>query len=350
MPSFFCRSGETFVVGIDFLMFVDEAKIWVKAGDGGSGCVSFRREKFIPKGGPDGGDGGRGGHVYFEAVDDLDTLLDFAGKHHWRASNGGHGQGSNKHGADGEDLIVRVPPGTLIYDTDWDLLLKDMSEVGARVLVCRGGKGGKGNKAYATATHQTPREFQPGKPGQERNLRLELKLIADVGLVGLPNAGKSTLISRCSAARPKIASYPFTTLEPVLGIIELSDFRRFVMADIPGLIEGASEGAGLGHDFLKHIERTTIIVHILDVMPMDGSDPVDNYHAIRGELERHSQVLAEKPEVIVANKSDLDPEGEKLAHVRAQLGPNIPAISAATGQGIKELKELLWQKVKDLKG
>lgn len=330
-------------------MFVDEARIWVKAGDGGNGCVSFRREKFVPKGGPDGGDGGRGGHVYFETVNDLDTLLDFAGKHHWRAENGRPGQGSNKHGADGQDLVIRVPSGTLIYDTDWNLLLKDLSEAGMRVQVCKGGKGGKGNKAFASATHQTPREFESGKPGQERNLRLELKLIADVGLVGLPNAGKSTLISRCSAAKPKIASYPFTTLEPVLGIVGLSDFRRFVMADIPGLIEGASEGAGLGHDFLKHIERTTIIVHILDIMPMDGSDPVDNYHTIRAELERHSHVLADKPEVIVANKIDLDPDGERLAHVQERLGPDIPAISAATGQGIKELTERLWQKIRDLK-
>lgn len=327
-------------------MFVDEAQIYVKAGDGGSGCVSFRRERFVPKGGPDGGDGGRGGHVYFEATDQLDTLLDFTGKHHWRAENGRSGQGSNKFGSNGQDLVIRVPVGTLIYDTDYALLLKDLSESGQRVCLCRGGRGGKGNKAFATATHQTPRECQPGKPGQERNLKLELKLIADVGLVGLPNAGKSTLISRCSAAKPKIASYPFTTLEPVLGIVGLSDFRRFVMADIPGLIEGASEGAGLGHDFLKHIERTTIIVHIVDVMPMDGTDPVDNYHAIRAELERHSQILAEKQEVIVANKIDLDPDGEQLAHIREMLGPDIPAISAATGQGIKELSELLWRKIK----
>ena len=341
MPSFFLSFGG--------LMFVDEAQIWVKAGDGGNGCVSFRREKFVPKGGPDGGDGGRGGHVYFEAAGDLDTLLDFAGKHHWRAENGRPGQGSNKSGSDGQDLVVRVPVGTLIYDTDWSLLLKDLSEPGMRVQICKGGKGGKGNKAFATSTHQTPREFEPGKPGQERNLKLELKLIADVGLVGLPNAGKSTLISRCSAARPKIAPYPFTTLEPVLGIVGLSDFRRFVMADIPGLIEGASEGAGLGHDFLKHIERTTIIVHILDIMPMDGADPVDNYHTIRAELERHSQILADKPEVIVANKIDLDPDGAALAHIREKLGPDVPAISAATGEGIRELTELLWQKTKDLK-
>ncbi len=349
MPSFFCGwvSFRVFPKGCLGLMFVDEAQIWVKAGDGGNGCVSFRREKFVPKGGPDGGDGGRGGHVYFEAAGDLDTLLDFAGKHHWRAENGRAGQGSNKSGADGQDLVIRVPPGTLIYDADWNLLLKDLHEVGMRVLVCKGGKGGRGNKTFATATHQTPREFEPGKPGQERNLRLELKLIADVGLVGLPNAGKSTLISRCSAARPKIAAYPFTTLEPVLGIVGLSDFRRFVMADIPGLIEGASEGAGLGHDFLKHIERTAIIVHILDLMPMDGTDPVDNYHTIRAELERHSQVLADKPEVIVANKVDLDPDDERLAHVQERLGPDILAISAATGQGIKELTELLWQRVKE---
>jgi len=234
-------------------MFVDEAIIQVKAGDGGNGCVSFRREKFIPRGGPDGGDGGHGGHVYFQAAADKDTLLDFAGRHHWRAENAKHGQGKNMYGADGKDLVIPVPAGTLIYDTDLDLLLKDLNEVGMKVMVCRGGKGGKGNRAFATSTNQAPREFEPGQPGQERNLRLELKLIADVGLVGMPNAGKSTLLSRCSAARPKIASYPFTTLEPVLGIVELSGFRRFLMADIPGLIEGASRGAGLGHDFLRHI-------------------------------------------------------------------------------------------------
>jgi GTP-binding protein len=330
-------------------MFVDEAQIYVKAGDGGNGCVSFRRERFVPKGGPDGGDGGRGGHVYFEAVASLDTLLDFAGKRHWRAGNGRPGQGSNKHGANGEDLIVRVPPGTLICDTDLDLLIKDLSQDGERVMICRAGKGGRGNKAFATATHQTPREFEPGKPGQERNLRLELKLIADVGLVGLPNAGKSTLVSRCSAARPKIASYPFTTLEPVLGIVELSGYRRFVMADIPGLIEGASDGAGLGHDFLRHIERTSVIVHILDAMPMDGSDPVENYHAIRKELAQHSEVLARKQEIVVANKIDLDPQGEKLAELKEQLGPDVEAISAATGQGIRELTEVLWQKVQQLR-
>jgi len=330
-------------------MFIDQAQIWIKAGDGGHGCVSFRREKFLPKGGPDGGDGGRGGNVYFEAVENLDTLLDFAGKHHWQARNGQPGSGNNKHGADGDDLVIKIPPGTLIYDTDLDLLLKDMNEIGLKVRVCRGGRGGKGNKAFATSTNQTPRNAVPGKKGQERNIRLELKLIADVGLVGMPNAGKSTLVSRCSAARPKIADYPFTTIEPVLGIIELSDFRRFVMADIPGLIEGASDGAGLGHDFLKHIERTTILVHILDIMPTDGSDPVENYKAIRNELEQHSKALAQKQEVIVANKIDLDPDGKIVKELTEKLQQEIYPISAVTGSGTKELSEFLWQKVKELR-
>jgi len=330
-------------------MFVDEAQIWVKAGDGGNGCISFRREKYVPKGGPDGGDGGSGGDVYFEAAGDMNTLLDFTGRHHWRAENGKQGQGKNMYGQDGKDLVIRVPPGTLICDADLNLLLKDLNEVGTKVLICRGGKGGRGNKAFATSTNQAPRVAEPGKPGQERNLRLELKLIADVGLVGMPNAGKSTLLSRCSAARPKIAAYPFTTLEPVLGIVELSDYRRFVMADIPGLIEGASRGAGLGHDFLRHIERTRIIVHILDIMPLDGSDPVDNYHAIRSELARYSETLAAKEEVIVANKIDLDPDGVRVEDLRSRLGRDMVPISAATGKGVKELTELLWHKIQSLK-
>jgi GTP-binding protein len=330
-------------------MFIDEAQIQVKAGDGGHGCISFRREKFIPKGGPDGGDGGRGGSVYFQAVENLDTLLDFAGKHHWKAQKGQPGSGSNKHGASGQDLIIKVPPGTLIYDIELDLLLKDLNEIGLKVCVCRGGRGGRGNKAFATATNQTPRNAEPGKSGQERNIRLELKIIADVGLVGMPNAGKSTLISRCSAARPKIADYPFTTVEPVLGIVELSDFRRFVMADIPGLIEGAHSGAGLGYEFLKHIERTRIIVHILDIMPTVGSDPVANYKAIRHELEQYSKALAGKQEVIVANKTDLDPDGKIVKDLRKKLNKEVHPISAVTGSGIKELSELLWQKVRELR-
>ncbi|MHC4623661.1 MAG: GTPase ObgE [Planctomycetota bacterium] len=330
-------------------MFVDEAKIWVKAGDGGDGCVSFRREKFVPKGGPDGGDGGAGASVYFETAEDLDTLMDFTGKHHWRAQDGRPGSGSNRCGASGEDMIIKVPPGTLIYDTDLNLLLKDLNEVGMKVRVCLGGRGGKGNKAFATATNQTPRHAEPGKDGQERNIRLELKLIADVGLVGMPNAGKSTLISRCSAARPKIADYPFTTLEPVLGIVELSDFRRFVMADIPGLVEGAHEGSGLGFAFLKHIERTRIIVHMLDIMPADGSDPVENYKAIRSELEQYSEVLAAKAEIVVANKMDLAPDRDVANELEAELKQTVYPISAVVGTGIKQLCEVLWQKVRQSK-
>ena len=326
-------------------MFIDEAKIWVKAGDGGNGCLSFRREKYVPKGGPDGGDGGKGGDVYFEAVENLDTLLDFSGRHNWQAKNAMDGEGCNRYGCDSDDLVIPVPPGTLIYDTDHDLLLKDMNKVGMKVLVCQGGKGGKGNKTYATSVNRAPRKTTSGKKGQARNLRLELKLIADVGLVGMPNAGKSTLISRCSAARPKIASYPFTTLEPVLGIVELSDYRRFLMADIPGLIEGAHEGAGLGFDFLKHIERTEIIVHILDIMPSDGSDAVENYHKIRKELEQYSEELAKKTEIIVANKIDLDADGILVKDICERLDKEVITISAVTGEGLRELSEKLWVEI-----
>jgi len=331
-------------------MFIDEAKIWVKAGDGGNGCISFRREKYIPKGGPDGGDGGKGGDVWFEASNDVDTLLDFAGKHHWRAEDGRPGSGANCSGLDGNDLVIRVPAGTQIYDEDLgELLLMDMNEAGMKIRICRGGRGGKGNKAFATSTRQTPRFAQKGQAGKERNLKLILKLIADIGLVGLPNAGKSTLLSRCSAARPKIASYPFTTLEPMLGIVELSDYRRFVMADLPGLIEGAHKGAGLGIDFLRHIERTRIIVHILDIMPLDGSEPVDNYKIIRKELLSYSKELGKKKEVIVINKIDLDPEGETLKKIKKKFKGKLFTISAVTGKGVKELCEVLYKLVQEEK-
>ena len=331
-------------------MFIDQVKIRVKAGDGGPGCVSFRRERFIAKGGPDGGNGGKGGDIIFESAEDVDTLVDFAGRASLEAKNGSPGEGSNRYGADGDDLVIRVPAGTLILDEGLDgLMLKDLDEPGMRVCVCRGGIGGKGNKHFASSTRQTPRYAQPGKEGQERNLRLELKLIADVGLVGLPNAGKSTLISRCSSAKPKIANYPFTTLEPVLGIVELTDYRRFVMADIPGLIEGAHNGAGLGHDFLRHIERTRIIVHLLDIDPADGSDVVENYEKIREELTLHSKGLGQKHEIIVLNKTDLDPDGEKIKKLQKHFAPETIAISAVTGEGIKELCEILWQQIKKTK-
>ncbi|MHC5116793.1 MAG: GTPase ObgE [Planctomycetota bacterium] len=330
-------------------MFIDEAKIRVKAGDGGHGCISFRREKYIAKGGPDGGDGGKGGDVIFVVDDSLDTLLDFSGRHDWIARNGSCGEGANKHGADGEDLIIPVPPGTLVYDEKYDLLLKDMDTPGLQVRICRGGRGGKGNRAFATSTRQTPRFATDGKPGNERNLRLELKLIADIGLVGMPNAGKSTLVSRCSEARPKIANYPFTTLSPMLGIVELTGFRRFVMADIPGLIEGAHDGVGLGHDFLRHIERTRILVHLLDILPSDESDPVENYHKIHAELALYSTVLGEKPEVVVLNKADLDADGIFCDDIRQRLPESIRevfVVSAVTGQGLDELNERLWAIIK----
>ncbi len=330
-------------------MLIDRAKIEIKAGDGGNGALSFRREKFVPKGGPDGGDGGKGGDVYFVTDENIDTLIDFIGKHHWKAHNGGNGENSNKTGADGADLIIKVPPGTLVYDEELNLLLKDLNEPGMKVLICRGGKGGRGNKSFATSTNQAPRTTTPGQKGQIRNVRLELKLIADVGIVGMPNAGKSTLISRCSAARPKIADYPFTTLEPVLGIVELSDERRFVMADIPGLIEGAHKGTGLGFEFLRHIERTKIIAHIIDIMPSDGSQPAENYKKIRSELKLYSTELAKKKEVIIANKIDLDPQGTIVKQLRKKLRKNIYPISAVTGEGIKDLTEELWKKVKKQK-
>ena len=329
-------------------MFIDEAKIWIKAGDGGHGCISFRREKYIAKGGPDGGNGGKGGDIYLEACEDVDTLLDFASRHHWKAKNGQGGQGDNCTGESGDDLVIRVPVGTIAYDMDIDgLMLKDLDQAGMKVCFCNGGRAGRGNKSFASSVRQTPRFATNGKPGQERNLRLELKLIADVGLVGMPNAGKSTLVSRCSAARPKIANYPFTTLEPVLGIVELSDYRRFVMADIPGIIEGAHEGAGLGHDFLRHIERTRTIVHILDIMPTDGSDPVENYKKIRSELVLHSKELGQKDELIVLNKIDLDPEGTLAGDIAKKLDiENVATISAVTGEGIDKLNELLWTMIK----
>ncbi|MFC1782550.1 GTPase ObgE [Planctomycetota bacterium] len=330
-------------------MFIDQAEIEVQAGDGGHGCVSFRREKYVPKGGPDGGDGGEGGSVYMVARNGLDTLLDFAGKHHWRAERGGDGAGKNMTGKNGADLYIQVPTGTIVHDLEHDIILKDLNQADQTICVARGGRGGYGNTHFAGPTNQTPRQAEPGKTGQQRRLRLELKLIADVGLVGLPNAGKSTLLSRISAARPKVAAYPFTTLQPHLGIVELSDYRRFVVADIPGLIEGAHRGQGLGHDFLRHIERTRLIIHLVDIAALDGSNPVENYHAIRNELTKYSDILAGKPEIIVASKMDLDPDAEKLHAFSEDFDREILAISAVTGSHIPQLCERLWQEVQKLR-
>jgi len=326
--------------------FVDEVDLVALAGDGGNGCVSFRREKYIPRGGPNGGDGGDGGSVYVRADASLNTLQHLAGHHHWKAERGEHGMGKNCHGRRGQDVRIRVPPGTIVYDGDHGTVLKDLAADGEEVCVAAGGKGGRGNTAFKSATHQAPREAEPGTPGQTRTLHLELKLIADAGLVGKPNAGKSTLLSRLSAARPKIAAYPFTTLTPNLGIVELSRYRRFVMADIPGLIEGAHLGAGLGDEFLRHVERTRLLVHMLDVCPFAG-DPVEDYRAIRRELEQYSPELAAKPEIVVANKMDLTDSREHLQRLRRELGVEVVAISAVTGLGLEDLTERIWRRLRD---
>lgn len=331
-------------------MFVDEADIHVTAGNGGQGCVSFRREKYIPKGGPDGGDGGNGGSVIFFADPNKDTLMDFAGKHHWKAQSGEGGMGKKMAGLTGEDLVIPVPVGTLIFDAEHQIRIADLNRPGKRAVVARGGKGGLGNWHFRSPVNQAPRYAEPGTEGQERRLHLELKLIADVGFVGMPNAGKSTLLRAVSAARPKVADYPFTTLEPQLGIAILSGDRRIVMADIPGLIEGAQNGAGLGIAFLKHIERTKIIVHLLDMFPSDGSDPAENYRVIRRELEAFSPELAGKREVIGANKMDLSIDAEALQHVRDELpGKEIFPISGASHQGLQPLLDRLWQVLQDEK-
>jgi GTP-binding protein len=324
-------------------MLVDHAIIHVQGGKGGDGAVSFRREKFVPKGGPDGGDGGDGGSVYLKASAGVDTLLDMAGRHHWRAENGEPGRGRSQHGAGGSDLIIPVPPGTLAYDEETGTLLADLDEPGKTLQIARGGRGGYGNERFKSATHQAPRESTPGERGEERTLRLELKLIADVGLIGKPNAGKSTLLSRLSRARPRIADYPFTTLEPQLGIAELDRERRLVLADIPGLIEGAHTGAGLGDAFLRHIERTRLLVHVLEIEPTDGSDPVANYRMIRRELSEYSSALAAKPELIALNKMDLqlDEADQQTAAelIERELGQPVLPVSAASGAGCRALLE-----------
>lgn len=324
-------------------MFKDEADIEVAAGKGGDGCVSFRREKYVARGGPDGGDGGDGGNVVFIADGQVSSLVELVRLRKFKAGNGEPGRGRQQHGKRGADCEVRVPVGTLIRDVDKDVLLKDLAEDGWRVAVARGGKGGRGNKSFATATNQVPREFEPGQPGEARRLKVELKLMADVGLVGLPNAGKSTFLSRVSRARPKIASYPFTTLEPELGIVELSDWRRLVIADIPGLIEGAHDGTGLGHQFLRHIERCRVLLHLVDISTAAYSDtsPAEAYRVIRKELASFSPALAEKPEVVAGNKAELPDSEDGLAELAEAVGGPVHAISALTGEGVQELLEEL---------
>jgi GTPase len=326
-------------------MFIDEVRIRVKAGDGGNGCLAFRREKYVPRGGPSGGDGGRGGDVEMVASDHYNTLLHFRFNPEHTAQRGRHGEGSNRSGREGTSIELPVPVGTIVYDADSGELLHDFTRAGDRFIVAKGGRGGRGNQHFATSTHQTPTEHEPGWPGDALHLRLELKLLADVGLVGFPNAGKSTLISRISAARPKIADYPFTTLEPNLGVVSVDDFT-FVVADIPGLIEGAHLGHGLGVQFLRHVERTRLLAHLVDVSDMSGREPAEDFRIVLEELAGFSPALAAKPMFVVATKLDAAQDPERVAGLRAAAatqGLPFYEISSATGQGIEELKFAMAQ-------
>ncbi|MGO9230655.1 MAG: GTPase ObgE [Bryobacteraceae bacterium] len=330
------------------MLFLDQARILVKAGDGGNGCMAFRREKYVPRGGPSGGDGGRGGDVYLVSTVHQNTLLQFSYNPEHRAERGRHGEGSNCTGADGESSDVLVPVGTVVYAEDSGARLFDFTEPGQRFLAARGGRGGRGNAGRATATHQAPTEHEPGRPGEEKRLRLELKLLADVGLVGFPNAGKSTLISRISAARPKIADYAFTTLEPNLGVVKLDDFRSFVVADLPGLIEGAHAGAGLGIQFLRHIERTRLLAHLVDLSESTGRQPEEDFEIIMRELASFSEDLAKKPMIVVATKMDAAQDPDRVARLRRVAGERgLPflEISSVTGQGIEALKHAMAGRV-----
>jgi GTP-binding protein len=333
-------------------MFVDEVDIHVHAGDGGKGCLSFRREKYVPRGGPDGGDGGGGGSVYIVATPRKNTLIDFRFHPEFEARRGQHGQGANKTGQTGEDLEIEVPIGTFVFEKDPSTgelqLLADLAEDGQRVLVARGGRGGMGNARFATSTNRAPRRTQPGEPGEERSLKLQLKLLADVGIVGYPNVGKSTLIARISAARPKIADYPFTTLTPNLGVVTLSGDRSFVVADVPGLIEGAHEGQGLGDRFLRHVERTKVLIHVVDVSGASGRDPVADFDAINRELTLFDAAVGAKPQIVAANKIDALDDPARLealeAHV-AKAGLRCFRVSGVTGDGVSQLLEAAWKQV-----
>src|SRR5947199_4155820 len=337
-------------------MFYDHTKIYVKAGDGGNGSSHFRHEKFAPRGGPDGGDGGRGGSVYLEATSNMNTLIDYRYRHHFKAGAGGAGMRQKMHGAKGEDVVLRVPLGTIVRDADTNELIADLVEDGQRVMVARGGRGGLGNTHFATATHQAPREAQKGEPGEERWITLELRLIADVGLVGYPNAGKSTLLSVVTAAQPKIADYPFTTLAPNLGVVSVGqpgsrDEFSFVLADIPGLIEGAAQGVGLGHEFLRHVQRTRLLLHILDGASIDR-DPWQDFITINQELREYDEHLAARPQIIVMNKMDLPGAQERWPALKAKAeaaGYPVFAISAAAHQGTDELMQYAARRLQELR-
>lgn len=318
-------------------MFVDRVVVYVKGGDGGKGMVSFHREKYVPRGGPDGGDGGDGGSIIVKAVAGTDSLAGVVPIKHWRGENGRPGGGNNRHGARGKDRYIIVPPGTIVRDRDRGHVLKDLTDDGQEVCVARGGRGGRGNRHFATSINRSPRYAEPGEPGEERWIILELKLIADVGLLGLPNAGKSTLLSRLSRAQPQIADYPFTTKHPNLGMVYVGGDRGFVMADLPGLIEGAHAGVGLGHEFLRHVERTRVLVHLLEPFPADASDPAANYAMLRNELHLYSDALAAKPEIVALSKMDLTGADAVRQRLERELGREVLGISAVTGEGLSQL-------------
>ncbi|MGB5992770.1 MAG: GTPase ObgE [Desulfobacterales bacterium] len=326
------------------MKFIDEAIITVQSGDGGKGCLSFRREKFIPRGGPDGGDGGKGGDIILSTTSRKRTLYQFRFQRHFKAKNGAHGQGKKKTGKNGLNLTIELPPGTLVIDADTGHLIKDLVDSGETFVILKGGRGGQGNTRFKTSTHRTPRFAQPGEPGETRTLKLELKLLADVGIIGLPNAGKSTLIAAISSARPKIANYPFTTLTPSLGVVQTDWAEPFVVADIPGLIKGAHQGTGLGIKFLRHIERTRILVHLIDVSSIDPDDPLKEYHTINQELVMYDEKLVQKPQIVVLNKLDL-PGVRKAAEIfqSALKDKKVFLISALTGQGLEQLKSQIVQ-------
>lgn len=333
-------------------MFIDRARIYVEGGRGGNGAVAFRREKYVPRGGPDGGGGGRGGDVWLVVDPGLNTLLEFRRRQHFKAGRGEHGSGGNKTGRDGEDLVVRVPPGTAVYDDETGELVADLVRPGQRFLAARGGRGGRGNASFASPSHQAPRFAERGEPGEAYWYRLELKLLADVGLVGYPNAGKSTLLSRVTAARPKVAPYPFTTLEPYLGVVNLGEGEGFVLADIPGLIEGAHAGAGLGHEFLRHVERTLLLIHVVDGSGLSGRDPWEDFLHINEELRLFNPELAQKPQVVAINKVDLAEARAQLPALAERLAgagfPFVP-ISAATGEGIPQLLQAVRERLQPLR-
>jgi GTP-binding protein len=334
------------------MQFVDYVKIHVKAGDGGRGCVSFRREKYVPRGGPDGGDGGSGGHIIFKADDALNTLLDQTYHREYRAQKGQHGMGKKMHGKNGEDLIIPVPLGTMMRDAGTKEILVDLDRDGMEAIIAKGGRGGLGNAHFATPTRQAPRYAQPGEEGGERWLILELKLLADIGLIGLPNAGKSTLLSVISSARPKIADYPFTTLTPMLGVVKLEDYRSFVVADIPGLIEGAHRGIGLGFQFLRHVERTSMLLHLVDISEMTKGDPAENFGKINKELELYSPELINKPQAVAGTKLDIAGSKERLDRLERYCRMNnidFFPVSAVTGSGLKNLLEYLTVKLERIR-